>query len=71
LGRHIVLLTDGGVKNTDAVLAFVQQQYQSKGTQHYAIGVGKEVDHRLVTGIAQNGTPTTKSTNVQRKLRPA
>lgn len=49
--RRLVLLTDGQVCNTAAVLEFVRNN--AKATNIYTVGIGNGVSHELVEGLAE------------------
>jgi len=49
--RRLVLLTDGQVCNTAAVLDFVRDN--AKATNIYTVGIGNGVSHELVEGLAE------------------
>ena len=53
LPRQILVLTDGEVSNTDAVLALVRTHRQS--ARVFAFGIGAGASHHLVKGLARAG----------------
>jgi Ca-activated chloride channel homolog len=53
LPRQILVLTDGEVTNTDAVLALVRTHCQS--ARVFAFGIGAGASHHLVKGLARAG----------------
>lgn len=54
--RCVVLLTDGQVSNTQAVIDFVRKHADISNM--YTIGIGNGVSHHLVEGLAQVGNGT-------------
>ena len=53
LARQIVVLTDGEVSNTDAVLALAAQHAAS--ARIFTFGIGAGASHHLVKGLARTG----------------
>ena len=53
LARQVVVLTDGEVTNTDAVLALAAQHAAS--ARIFTFGIGAGVSHHLVKGLARAG----------------
>jgi Ca-activated chloride channel family protein len=53
LPRQVVVLTDGQVTNTDAVLALAKQH--AAGARIFAFGIGAGASHHLVKGLARAG----------------
>ena len=53
LSRHVVLLTDGAVGNTDTVLRCVRDNCAK--ARLFTIGIGSSVSSELVTGVAAAG----------------
>ena len=56
LPRHIVVLTDGEVTNTDAVLALARTN--SADARIFTFGIGAGASHHLVNGLARAGGGT-------------
>ena len=56
--RQVFVLTDGEVSNVDEVIAAVGQA--NKGTRVFSMGIGENVSHALVDGIARAGRGTAK-----------
>jgi hypothetical protein len=52
LARQVVVVTDGEVTNTDAILAFVRKQ---KDARVFTFGMGAGPSHHLVRGLARAG----------------
>lgn len=55
LPRNVILMTDGGVENTDDVVAQVRRDHYKTGTRYYSFGIGSGASRGLVEGSAQNG----------------
>jgi hypothetical protein len=53
LPRHIVVLTDGEVTNTDAVLALAKSK--AADARIFTFGIGAGASHHLVNGLARAG----------------
>ena len=53
LARQIVVLTDGEVTNTDAVLALVK--HHAERARVFTFGIGAGSSHHLVNGLARGG----------------
>jgi Ca-activated chloride channel family protein len=56
LPRHIVVLTDGQVTNTDAVIALASKHAADTGV--FTFGIGAGASHHLVRGLARAGRGT-------------
>ena len=56
LPRHIVVLTDGEVTNTDAVLALARSN--AADARIFTFGIGAGASHHLVNGLARAGGGT-------------
>jgi len=55
LPRQVLLLTDGEVRDTRAVIALVRKSCAPSGTRMFTFGIGREVSHALVLGCATAG----------------
>ena len=55
------LLTDGEVSNTEAVISAVRSQHSRTGARVFTFGVGTDVSHALVQGVATAGPTLTLS----------
>lgn len=53
LVRQVIVLTDGQVSNTDAVLALAKQH--AAGARIFTFGIGAGASHHLVRGLARAG----------------
>ncbi len=53
LPRQLIVMTDGQVTNTDAVLALVRKH--SESTRVFTLGIGAGASHELVRGMARAG----------------
>jgi Ca-activated chloride channel family protein len=53
LPRQLIVMTDGQVSNTDAVLALVRKH--SESTRVFTLGIGAGASHHLVRGMARAG----------------
>ena len=53
--HQVFLLTDGAVKNTRSVIEYVAARHAATGTRCFAFGIGNDVSHALVTGVAAAG----------------
>ena len=51
--KHVFLLTDGGVSNTEGVLRLIKQK--TKYCRVHSIGIGNGASFNLIQGSAENG----------------
>jgi len=59
--RQIFVLTDGEVSNTEEVIKYVAQNHQKHSDWRlFSLGLGKNVSHELVRGIAEAGRGISK-----------
>jgi von Willebrand factor type A domain len=55
LERQVLLLTDGGVSNTQTVVNLIKQHSSTSATQVHTFGIGKSVSTELVKNAAMAG----------------
>ncbi len=53
--RQVFLLTDGEVRDTRSVVSYVRNSCESGETRVFTLGIGREVSHALVSGVASAG----------------
>jgi Ca-activated chloride channel family protein len=66
--RQIVVLTDGQVTNTDAVLALVKQR--AADARVFTFGIGAGSSHHLVNGLARAGGGTAEFIHPGERIEP-
>eukprot|EP00322_Chrysochromulina_rotalis_P000793 CAMPEP_0115856194 /NCGR_PEP_ID=MMETSP0287-20121206/14926_1 /TAXON_ID=412157 /ORGANISM="Chrysochromulina rotalis, Strain UIO044" /LENGTH=979 /DNA_ID=CAMNT_0003310359 /DNA_START=37 /DNA_END=2976 /DNA_ORIENTATION=- len=54
-GRRLIVLTDGAVSHTERVLSLVRERAPLARTRVHTVGVGSQVSHGLVDGLAEAG----------------
>jgi hypothetical protein len=64
--RQIMILTDGEVPNTDQVISFVRNQANT--TRVFTFGIGFNVSHALIRGIAKVGNGAAEFVNANDRL---
>ncbi|CAG0895342.1 unnamed protein product [Darwinula stevensoni] len=53
--RQIIVLTDGEVSNTEEIFSLVRDNCKVSKTRVFVLGIGNDVSHHLVNGIARAG----------------
>ena len=56
--RQVLLFTDGEVKNTRSVVDLVRREASKSGVRCFAFGIGNDVSHALVDGVASSSGGT-------------
>jgi len=68
LPRQVVILTDGQVTNTDAVLALAKEQ--AAEARIFTFGIGAAASHHLVKGLARAGAGTAEFIHPGERIEP-
>lgn len=66
--REILIMTDGEVSNTEAVISLVKRN--ASNSRLFSFGIGAGASTALVKGIARAGGGTAEFTNVNDRLQP-
>ena len=68
--RRLIVLTDGSVTDTDHVLNLVRTRSPAARTVVHAIGIGTNVSHALVNGLADAGGGTAEFVALGERMEP-
>ena len=68
--RRVVVLTDGAVSNTDGVLRHVRARASECRTRILTVGIGSQVSHALVDGLADAGGGSAEYVAIGERMEP-